>query len=53
VKLAWWLDPDRRTVYIYQTGRESETLNRAATLKGDGPDSGFVLDLRENLEPDI
>ena len=53
VKLGWVLDPDRRTAYIYRPRREPEKLIAPASLKGEGPVSGFVLDLAEIWNPDI
>jgi Uma2 family endonuclease len=47
-QLGWLLDPDRRTAYIYRPGREPEQLVNPERLTGDGPVTGFVLEL-----PDI
>jgi hypothetical protein len=46
--LGWLLDPDRRTAYIYRPGRDPEQLVNPERLTGDGPVTGFVLEL-----PDI
>jgi Uma2 family endonuclease len=53
VKLAWLIDADRRTAYIYRPGREPEKLNAPPKLKGEGPVAGFVLDLAEIWDPDL
>ena len=53
VKLGWLLDPDRRTPYIYRPRREGEKLIAPSLLKGEGPVSGFELDLAEIWDPDI
>jgi Uma2 family endonuclease len=53
VKLAWLLDADRRTAYIYRPRREPEKLNAPPKLKGEGPVAGFVLDLAEIWDPGI
>jgi Uma2 family endonuclease len=47
-QLGWLLDPDRRTAYIYRPGRDPEQLVNPERLTGDGPVTGFVLEL-----PDI
>ena len=53
VKLAWLLDADRRTAYIYRPSRAPEKLIAPPKLKGEGPVTGFVLDLAEIWHPDI
>jgi Uma2 family endonuclease len=53
VKLAWLLDADRRTAYIYRPRREPEKLIEPRELKGDGPVAGFVLELAEIWDPDL
>lgn len=45
VKLGWLIDPIERTAAIYRPGREPEALNNPASLSGEGPVAGFVLDL--------
>jgi Uma2 family endonuclease len=45
VQLAWLIDPSERTVTIYRPGREIEVLSNPATVLGEGPVEGFVLDL--------
>ena len=47
VELAWLIDGDNETVYIYRAGSQKpEKRTGIATLSGEGPVSGFVLDLR-------
>src|SRR6185295_15935701 len=53
VKLAWLLDADRRTAYIYRPRRDPEKLIEPRELKGDGPVAGFVLELAEIWDPDL
>ncbi|HEY1754677.1 MAG TPA: Uma2 family endonuclease [Bryobacteraceae bacterium] len=45
VQLGWLIDPIARTVEIYRPGHEPEVLDNPATLAGEGPVAGFVLDL--------
>jgi Uma2 family endonuclease len=44
-QLGWLLDADDRTAYIYRPGREAEALAAPERLNGEGPVSGFVLEL--------
>jgi Uma2 family endonuclease len=44
-QLAWLIDPVRKVVEIYRTNREPEALEQPATVSGEGPVAGFVLDL--------
>lgn len=53
VKLGWLLDADRRTAYIYRPRRDPEKLIEPRELKGEGPVSGFVLELAEIWDPDL
>lgn len=46
VKLSWLIDPLKRTVAIYRPAREPEIFENPATVAGEGPVAGFVLDLR-------
>jgi len=50
-RLAWLIDPESRTVEIYRPGREAETVAGVATLAGEGPVEGFVLDLAPVWDP--
>jgi Uma2 family endonuclease len=45
VQLAWLIDPFERTVEIYRAGRAPELLANPATVAGEGPVEGFILDL--------
>jgi len=45
VQLGWLIDPIEGTVTIYRPGQEPELLNRPASVSGEGPVEGFVLDL--------
>jgi Uma2 family endonuclease len=45
VLLAWLIDPFERTVAIYRPNREPETLDNPASVSGEGPVEGFVLNL--------
>jgi len=44
--LAWLIDPFRRLAGIYRPNRRPEILENPPELKGEGPVSGFVLDLQ-------
>jgi Uma2 family endonuclease len=46
VQLAWLIDGDAKTVYIYRPGRAAEIRRGIQKLAGEGPVAGFVLDLR-------
>ncbi len=52
-QLAWLLDTDNRTAYIYRPGREPERLVAPKRLVGEVPVKGFVLDLTEIWDPDL
>ena len=45
VKLAWLIDPIERTVTIYRPNRRPKVLSNPASVEGEGPVAGFVLDL--------
>jgi Uma2 family endonuclease len=47
VRLGWLLDPDTRTVWIYEPGAEPRQLDDPATVDGGSTLVGFVLDLQE------
>ena len=49
--LGWLIDPEARTVSIYSPGKEVEVLRDAETIAGEGPVSGFVLDLNPVWNP--
>lgn len=46
VRLAWLIDPLRQKVEVYRPEREPVTLDKPATLDGEGVLPGFVLDLK-------
>jgi Uma2 family endonuclease len=46
-QLGWLIDPETQTVEIYRASLAVETLHAPARIEGDGPVSGFVLDLKE------
>ncbi len=44
-ELAWLIDPERRVVEIYRpAGNGPEVLHEPATVQGEGPVAGFVLE---------
>ncbi len=45
VELGWMIDPRTQSVTIYRPNRDSEVLAGAASVVGEGPIAGFVLDL--------
>jgi len=45
--LAWLIDADRRTVYIYRPRREPEQLVNVDHVDGEGPVAGFRLELSD------
>jgi len=47
VQLAWLLDPDRTTAYIYRPGHEPEELVNPPKLAGESPVKGFTLNLTD------
>ena len=49
VKLGWLIDPIKRQVEIYRPDRAPEVLLNPASVSGEGPVAGFVLDLSETL----
>lgn len=50
-QLAWLLDPETRTVEIYRPNANVQILTDAATVAGEGPIAGFVLDLAPVWNP--
>ncbi len=50
-QLAWLIDPDREAVEIYRPGQEPEIRTGIASIAGEGPVEGFVLDLRRVWNP--
>lgn len=51
VKLAWLIDLHGRTVTIYRPERPPDVLENPATVAGEGPIAGFVLNLERVFEP--
>jgi Uma2 family endonuclease len=47
VDLAWLVDGDKQTVYIYRAGQEPERRTGITELAGEGPIEGFVADFRD------
>jgi Uma2 family endonuclease len=48
VQLGWLIDGDRKTVYIYRSGRsEPEKRTGISRLAAEGPVAGFELDLED------
>ena len=45
VQLAWLIDGDAKTVYVYRKGRPMRSRRGLAELAGEGPVQGFVLNL--------
>jgi len=45
VQLAWLIDGDAQTVYIYRKGRPMRSRRGLTELAGEGPVQGFVLNL--------
>ena len=43
--LAWLIDADRRTVYIYRPAQEPQELVDIDHILGEGPVAGFRLEL--------
>jgi Uma2 family endonuclease len=50
-QLAWLIDPADRTVEIYRPNGGVEVLTSPASLKGEGPVDGFILDLSPVWDP--
>ena len=45
VQLAWLIDGDAQTVYVYRKGRPMRSRRGMSELAGEGPVQGFVLKL--------
>ncbi len=45
VQLAWLIDGDARTVYVYRPGRAPRTRRGLREIAGEGPVAGFTLHL--------
>jgi Uma2 family endonuclease len=46
VVLGWLIDPYKKTVYVYEPGREAAAVS-GKMVQGSGPVEGFTLDLDE------
>ena len=46
VQLAWLIDGDHKTVYVYRKRKATRTLRDIDELLGEGPVAGFTLRLR-------
>src|SRR6266853_958744 len=44
-QLAWLIDGDAQTIYVYRKGHEAKLNRGIAKLAGEGPVEGFVLQL--------
>jgi Uma2 family endonuclease len=49
VRLGWLIDPLEGTVSIYRPDQTPEVLSHPASVAGEGPVAGFVLDLARIL----
>jgi Uma2 family endonuclease len=47
VELGWLIDPDRKTVTIFRANAEPRVEKEPDRVSGEGPVSGFVLDLKD------
>jgi Uma2 family endonuclease len=45
VQLAWLIDGDAETVYVYRRGHPVKTRRHLKEIAGEGPVAGFVLNL--------
>jgi Uma2 family endonuclease len=52
-KLAWLIDPESRSVYIYRPGRRAERMVNTDRVAGEGPVEGFVLEMADIWDPDL
>jgi Uma2 family endonuclease len=50
-QLGWLIDPEARSVEVYRPDREPELLTGVDSVSGEGPVSGFVLDLTRVWDP--
>jgi Uma2 family endonuclease len=42
-QLAWLIDPEQRTIFIYRSGEQPEILACPTSIQGSGPVAGFEL----------
>lgn len=50
VQLGWLIDPKERSVTVYRPAKAPQVLNNPASIAGEGPVEGFVLDLARVLD---
>jgi Uma2 family endonuclease len=50
VRLGWLVDPIDRTVTIYRSSRAPEELENPTSVAGEGPITGFVLQLEGSFD---
>ena len=50
-QLGWLIDPGTRAVSVYRREGEVETLTGVASIAGEGPVAGFVLELASVWNP--
>ena len=50
-QLGWLIDPQQRSVTIYRPNGGVETRMDAASIEGEGPVAGFVLELTSVWNP--
>jgi Uma2 family endonuclease len=44
-QLGWLIDADKRTIYVYRPGKDTEELVNVDSISGEGAVQGFVLEL--------
>lgn len=52
VRLGWLIDPDQRTVWVYQSGQKPAMLVDPATLSGEPVLPSFTLNVKAIFDPD-
>jgi Uma2 family endonuclease len=50
-QLGWLIDPETRSVTIYRTNEQPETLTNIDSLTATEPLTNFILDLAEVWNP--
>jgi Uma2 family endonuclease len=51
--LGWLVDPQERAVHVYRPSQPPEVLEEPATVVGEGPVRGFVLELKPVFDFEI
>lgn len=52
VQLGWLIDPEKRQARVFRAGSsEPQVFDNPASIEGDGPVTGFRLDLQDIWEP--